>query len=239
MRMQGSTAHFDVSYEETLGGDGAAAADAVLAACEDDYQSMVEAFGGVEPPGLPFAVQIEGGHHPYLAAHEGCQGTTLRVVARQPLDTAVSQMATLAEVAECFMAAIGTGWNCGHGNGEALSLALALDRHPIADGWFIRTWQIAGRPDYVSVNVPTDQNEVSNSCGAIFLFFLHSYLGYDWAEITAAGGATLAETYAKLSGGTDAYGRFLHATDEFPASDTDNPFDLLPVYTQLINLQML
>jgi hypothetical protein len=238
MALRGSTSHFNVSYEDGLGSDGAAAADAILATCEDDYSALTSAFGGVQPPGLPFSVIVEDGH-PFSAFHFGCNDTTLHVgIPRQPLDTAISQLLTVAEVDECFMAAKGLGWDCGKGNGEALSVALALDRYPVLGGTYTRAWWDAGRPDYVSVNVPTDGNQISNRCGAVFLFFLHSYLGFEWADITGAGGATLAETYARLTGAGDAYGHLLFATDEFPPSDTDNPFNILPVYAQLIDLQM-
>ncbi len=238
MAFRGSTLHFNVSYDDVLGSDGVAAADAILASCEDDYQALVTAFGGVEPSGLPFHVLVEDGH-PYSAFHSSCTDTTLHIgIPRQPLNTAMSQLLTVAEVDECFMAAKGTGWDCGHGNGEALSVALALDLHPILDGTYTSAWWNAGRPDYVTVNVPTDGNQISNRCGTVFLFFLHSYLGYNWADITEAGGSTLAETYTKLTSATDAYQRLLYATDEFPPGGEDNPFNLLPVYTQLIELQM-
>ena len=93
--------------------------------------------------------------------------------------------------------------------------------------------------DFVSVNVPTDGDPVSNKCGTVFLYFLHSYLGYEWADITGAGGSNLAETYTRLTGASDAYQRLLFATDEFPPTDTDNPFNLLSSYTQLIDLRLL
>jgi hypothetical protein len=91
----------------------------------------------------------------------------------------------------------------------------------------------------VTVNVPTDRDQTSNKCGTVFLFFLNSYLGYDWADIIEAGGNSLAETYPRLTGATDAYQRLMYATDEFPPSATDNPFDILPVYTQLVDLKTL
>jgi hypothetical protein len=35
---------------------------------------------------------------------------------------------------------------------------------------------------------------VAHGRGAVSLFFLHTYFGYDWSAITAAGGSTLANT---------------------------------------------
>lgn len=239
MAHQGSTQHFDVSYDDGLGSDGVLAAEAILATCEDDYQAMVEAFGGVQPPGLPFQVNVEDGH-PYSASHSSCVDTTLHVgIPRNPLNTAVSQLLTLAEVDECFMAAKGHNWDCGQGNGEALSVALALDRYPVLGGDYTRAWWNNGRPDFVSVNVQTDQNQLSNRCGAVFLFFLHSYLEFDWAAITDAGGSTLADTYTTLTGATDAYERLLFVTDEFPPDGVDNTFEPALSYAQLLNLGIL
>ena len=38
-----------------------------------------------------------------------------------------------------------------------------------------------------ATNSATDQNNDSNGCGPLFLYYLHSQLHYDWRAITTAG----------------------------------------------------
>lgn len=230
-KLRGTTPHFNVSYDDSASG-AQAGADAIIAVCEDDYAAMVNAFGGLQPPGLPFNVTVEELDPGVGAQHSTCQSTTLDVNSR--FGASYTPNGCLAEVAECFMAAKGGGWDCGHSNGEALSLALAIDQHPVLGGAWTGWWGNVGRPDYVTKTLDTDQNLDADACGTVFLFFLHTYLGIDWASITAAGGGTLAETYRRLTGRTDAYERLLTVTTTLPVQD--NPFDLLPLTADWLEL---
>lgn len=55
----GNTAHFSVAYVSTLGSAGLAMAQAVLAACEEDFATLSYLFAVSPPAGtLPFQINI-------------------------------------------------------------------------------------------------------------------------------------------------------------------------------------
>ena len=76
----------------------------------------------------------------------------------------------------------------------------------------------------------TDQDPVANGCGVLFLNWLRFAQGHSWKDIIDAAAETLAKTYAKLTGSTQAWLAFRAAIDEmFPPTQpvtlkTDNPF---------------
>lgn len=78
----------------------------------------------------------------------------------------------------------------------------------------------------------TDSDYISIGCTVLFLNWLHFQLGHGWAQIVAAGGATLAETYKGLTGQASAWNDFQAAMQQyFPVGTqykltTDNPFPL-------------
>ena len=75
----------------------------------------------------------------------------------------------------------------------------------------IQAWWSAGHADYVNNNNATDQDENSNGCATLFLYYLHSQLGFDWTKIVNTGGSTLGETYQRLTGksGADGFNDFV------------------------------
>lgn len=210
----GKTAHMIVYSDGTPDGD--ASARAVLQTAEADYMAVADWFGGLNlPPGhngddqntprtaLPVQVLMDaqaGG-----AYHYGCDATDLYC---QPVPQVASGF-MVAELVEVFEAAINNGWACGQTNGEALSRVLAGDRNTNLAGDLtspMQTWWSSGHADYVTTNNATDQDEQSNGCGPLFLYYLHSQLGYSWRQITTTGGATLGECYQKLTGKSGAQG---------------------------------
>ena len=107
------------------------------------------------------------------------------------------------EVVELFEAAINNGWDCGHTNGEALSRVLAVERNANLASVPVPTeqsWWRNGHQDYVNDNGATDQNDDANGCGALFLYYLHTQLGFSWTQIATTGGSSLGDTYQKLTG---------------------------------------
>jgi hypothetical protein len=95
------------------------------------------------------------------------------------------------------------------------------------------SWLAGGRPDFVTKTDPTDLNFVSTGCATLFIYFLHYQLGFSWTTIVAAGGKTLADTFHKLTGRTDALAEFTTVINKlFPAGQpvplmkTDNPFPI-------------
>lgn len=210
----GRTADVVVFTDNTANGN--AAAQAVLNSAEADFQAVRQWFGGIALPqgqpgddqttprtALPIQVLIDsqaGG-----AYHFGCNATDLYI---EPAPQLASGF-MVAELVEVFEAAINNGWQCGKTNGEALSRVLATDRNSGLAQLQVQTgqaWWANGHTDYVTNNNASDQDENSNGCGPLFLYYLHSQLGYDWTRITTTGGATLGDTYQRLTGRSGAQG---------------------------------
>src|SRR6266496_3144684 len=124
---RGSTAHFVVYYDPSLGADGITIADAVLATCERDYDRISAYFGGLTPSTMNVIIAPGIGG----ACHYGCDGKDIYCDAQtSPLDVDHTRMLLLAEVVEVFSAEQGQGWNCGASNGEGLSRVLATELYP-------------------------------------------------------------------------------------------------------------
>jgi len=66
----------------------------------------------------------------------------------------------------------------------------------------------------------------------LFREYLHYQLGKNWSDIIQAGGATLAQTYSKLTGRSDAFSSFATLLQSrFPQGtpsglQNDNPFPI-------------
>ena len=210
----GRTANLIVYTDGTANGN--ATAQAVMNSGEADFQATQAWFGGISLPAgqqgddqstprtaLPVQVLMDG--QAGGAYHFGCDATDLYCEPDPNLGTGFM----VAELVEVFEAAISNGWQCGKTNGEALSRVLATERNANIAQLQVQTgqaWWANGRQDFVTSNNATDQDENSNGCGPLFLYYLHSQLGYDWRTITTTGGATLGETYQKLTGNSPAQG---------------------------------
>ncbi len=105
LTIRGSTAHFTVSYDNSLGSDGQTLADAVLGVCEADYSTLQGYFGGITPPNLPFNVNILPGN--FGASHATCPATTLSIGAQSApgVDIPFIRSLVIAEEDEVFEAA--------------------------------------------------------------------------------------------------------------------------------------
>lgn len=195
---------------------GNQSAQAVLSAFDNDFGVIKAYFGGLQLPqgqqgddkttprtALPIQVLMDG--QAGGAYHFGCSATDLYI---EPAPDAAEGF-TIAELVEVFEAAANNGWQCGQANGEALSRVLATDRAPILGQIGVQagqSWWANGHQDFVTNNNATDQNNDSNGCGPLFLYYLHSQLHFDWKTITTTGGATLGETYQRLTGNTPQQG---------------------------------
>jgi hypothetical protein len=210
----GRTAHMIVYTDGSA--EGTASAKAVLASAEANYAVVQDWFGGINlPPGqegddqtvprtaLPIQVLIDpqaGG-----AYHFGCDATDLYIAP----DPQLASGFMVAELVEVFEAAANTGWDCGHANGESLSRALAGDRTPALVADLLQTeqtWWADGHADFITNNAADDRNEDSNGGGTLFLYYLHSQLGFSWRQISTTGGSSLGACYQKLTGNDPAQG---------------------------------
>jgi uncharacterized protein YjdB len=229
---RGNTTHFTVFYDNSLGTNGQALADAVLATCETDFAKLQSYFGGITPGGLPFNIHIVPGSSG--ASHGGCSDTTLTCDAFTGTNADLERMLVVAEADEVFMAAQGAGWDCGASNGEGLSRVLATEAYPAQLDGFASgaSWLDGGRPDFVSKTDPTDVNYVSTGCATLFINYLRSQIGFTLAEIVQAGGSNLEQTHANLTGSHDALDPFSWLLQRrFPLGHlsglpNDNPFPI-------------
>ena len=124
---QGTTTHFVVTYDSTLGAAGVLLADAVLQECEADYSAMVAVFGGAQPNPLPIVIRLDPGFGG--ASHATCAATELHLQVFNGNNGDFANFLDVAELSESFMAAQGM-WNCGDSSGEGLSRVLATERYP-------------------------------------------------------------------------------------------------------------
>jgi hypothetical protein len=228
-----ATQNFQVSFDPSLGSAGEAIAEAILATCEQDFQTLQSEFGGITPQRLPFHIIVTLGSDG--ASHQTCEATTLMIGARSgpPGDMGVIRQLVIAEEDEVFEANFGRGWDCGASNGEGLSRVLASDivRQPLPGGFLSApVWLDEGRPDFISVTDPSDINFISTGCAVLFLNWLHFQLGFEWRDIIAAGGEPLASTFTNLTGKGNAFDEFRAVVDRLFPPDrpsgltTDNPF---------------
>jgi hypothetical protein len=229
--LRGSTTHFNVYYDPSLGTDGQTIADAVLASCEYEYNIISAYFGGLTPSSFNIIIAAGIGG----AYHYGCSATDLYCDAQtSPLDVNHTRMLVVAEEVEVFSALQGRGWDCASSNGEGLSRVIAAtDLYPAElDGFnSAATWlDTPGRPDYVNINDPTDRSYISTGCSVLFLNYLRYQLGYRWSDIVQAAGSTLEQNYQSVTGrvgGLTPFKTLLQA--HFPEGTpsglrTDNPF---------------
>jgi len=210
---QGSTAHFIVSYDNSLGANGAALASAVLATCERDYETLRGYFGEITPAGMPFTINIVPGSGG--AGHASCTATVISADAFTGTNGDLVRMLVVAEADEVFMANQAAGWDCAASNGEGLSRVLATQIYPAQlDGFKTAdSFLNSSRPDWVTNNDPTAGtgggfNAVSIGCSTLFLNYLRYQLHISLARIVEAGGTTLQHTYQNLTGSSDAFSPF-------------------------------
>ncbi len=206
--LRGSTANFDVYYQDGLGTAGHLGADAVLGRCEQDFAQLQAWFGGIGAG--RFSVYIDAGM--FGGYHAGCDDTELHLGTYSNFPD-VQNFVNVAEVDEVFMANQGAGWDCGKSNGEGLSRFLATQLHRSAWSSFPSAafWLNSERSDWVTNN-STDTDLVAIGCSELFLNFLHYQLGIDVASIVQGGKDTLAKTYINIRDlwdGIDAFGPFV------------------------------
>jgi hypothetical protein len=229
--LRGSTTNFDVYFDNSLGANGTALANAVLANCEWDLFKLRGWFG---VGAGRFTIYIDPGS--FGAYHANCSATELHLAAFGGTDGALVNMVNVAEADEVMMANQAAGWNCGASPGEGLSRVLATQRYPAElDGFATAaSWLNSARPDWVTNTENTDRDSVSTGCATLFLNYLRYQLHISLARIVRAGGTTLQQTYQRLTGSANAFAPFNALVQRhFPAGTTvnlpgtDNVFPLL------------
>jgi hypothetical protein len=247
-----ATLHFVVSYDDTIAANanhasGADLAQSVLDYCEYDYARLSALFGNLtlKSQNLPIAVNvvagsggasndglgaIAGGFAPIINATVAASTSYTEPGELEPL--------VVAELAEIFMAAQGTGWNPSWSDGESLSRVSGQILYP-QNAWAFATgssWYTsathASPADWVDVVEQTDQDYVSVGCGSLFFNYLAYQLNYTWPAIIAAAPVmnnTLAQAASTLGVADGGYAAFLSLLqNNFPTGNlysAATPFD--------------
>ncbi|GAA0699316.1 hypothetical protein GCM10010193_62630 [Kitasatospora atroaurantiaca] len=117
-----------------------------------------------------------------------------------------ARMLFVAELAEILMDFTGYGWNRSWSDGEALSIVLATELHPIGyyrsgNGPRVNEWLgTTDRPDWVTNTAQSDADRVSYGCGILFINYLRHQLGYSLEQIIRTRGSDLADRFDALTG---------------------------------------
>jgi hypothetical protein len=220
-----------VYYDPSLGQQGLTLAQNLLAGASRIFGACASYFGIAGSPVSVVVAPLSGNNDGSGGAyHYGCDFTAGGVLY---LDAAFGNDAVetglfVAELTECFMGAQAKGWDCGVSNGEALSRFLAELQSggptgALADFATGPAWYQAGRPNWIDAVEPTDQDDVSIGCGIVYLYWMVSQ-GFTAAQITQAGGATLADNYKALTGKATAWSDFSAAVAALSGVATDNPW---------------
>lgn len=240
----GRTAHYQIQYDDTLlPADGVNRANALIAVCEDDFALMSGWFDNIAlTVGIPITVQIAPG--PYASAG---WGPPITLTPGNGSSITVVRYLLVSEVVEMFMLAQNKGW-FGAGNegsaGEGLSRFLA-GQFLIASGLGVtepgfalaNSWMNSPRADYVNnVDVTDHGIDAKTGCAILFIYYLHTQLGFGIKNIIAAAASELAGVYKNLTGDpSDPFPPFKNLLDTFypatatiPGTNPDNPYPLGP-----------
>jgi hypothetical protein len=221
-----------VYYAPSLGQQGLALAKDLLVKAAQAYATCQDYFGIQGQPVNLIVAPLSGSHDGSGGAyHYGCDfatGGDLYVDAW--FGNVVGAIGLfIAELSECFQGLQGKGWACGSSNGEALSrfhaeLASGGPKGALVDFGTGPAWAQAGYPNWVDATEPTDQDDVATGCGVLYIWWMVSR-GFTPAQITRAGGATLAANYRVLTGQTTAWSDFDAAVRTLPRGITsDDPW---------------
>jgi polyglycine hydrolase-like protein len=249
----GNTTHYSFSYDESLGGLGGvepARTNAVIAACEADYNLMAGWFGGSFVSGMNVQVTTQSNGASWSGSHSSSTIQLKAQGASYSSNSIYLRYLIIAEVVEIFMLAQNKGWfqsgNEGS-KGEGLSrflsgqflvrnnaLGVGIDaNYAVAD-----LWLNSPRQDFVN-NAPDDNGyDATNGCTTLFIYYLFSQLGYTINDIVGAASSTLAGVYKNLTGDSyDPFPKFKAILDLWfpsqtssavPGPNFDDPFPLVP-----------
>ena len=217
----GSTTNFYVRYQDTDGPLALAVAQAVLAQCESDLAKLtalipwkgtfapvvdVQILNDAQGPGFG-----AGDNNGFIPGEQSRIRINPFSAPGVRITDDYAGFVFSAEAAELLMGSF--GWDAGSSQGEALSRVMAETLHPASTAVWIDLWMRfpSPRPDYISQNAPHDGgvfgpgdlNQTAYGCGMVFIYFLHTQLGFTFPQIVGAGGALLSDRYRNLTGAAD------------------------------------
>lgn len=246
----GVTTHYRFQYDDSLsapinpGGPEPGRTNAVIAACENDFNQMAGWFDNIALD-VNFTIPVSVTQNSGGASWSKNGGNLTITINPGSGNQAYVRYLLVAEMVEQYMRAQGLGWY-GRGNegsqGEGLSRFLARQffilngfGNPPASVANSNSWLNSPRADYVNNINPTDGGpDAVTGCATLFIWYLFAQLGFSINQIVAAGANTLGGVYRNLTGDTaDPFPFFKHLMDTtFPGMSTitsgnlDNPYPL-------------
>lgn len=240
----GRTTHYKIEYDDSLSdADGKDRAEALMKVCEEDFSLVSGWFDDISlTVSTPITVRIAKGGYasaswgPPITLKPG-NGSSIELV----------RYLLVSELTEMFMLAQDKGW-FGAGNegsaGEGLSRFLAqqflmTNRFGVTEPGFslANHWMRSDRKDYVNdIDVHDHGIDPKTGCAILFIYYLHTELGYNVKSIVAAAASDLAGVYRNLTGDPrDPFPAFKRLLDTYfpgttaiPGGNPDNPFPLGP-----------
>ncbi len=234
----GVTTHYNFSYDDSLAapaGPEPARTNAVIAACESDYNLMSGWFGGgITVTGMTVQVTTQSNGAGWSGS---ATSSTIQLKAQGASysnNSAYLRYLIIAEVTEIFMMAQNIGWFQGGdegSKGEGLSrflsgqflvqnsfLGLGID----ASYAVANLWLNSPRQDFVNNDPDDNGDDATNGCTTLFIYYLFHQLGFTINQIVGAGASTLAGVYKNLTGDAgDPFPFFKHLLDDaFPSQTT-------------------
>lgn len=248
----GSTAYFNITYEDSLS-QAKRRAQYLLANVDEDFYTLLNYFGqerklygDAVTTVITVQVQKDGKAHNNGYKADGSMLITLDSLEAAGATAAGDDGAMalfVAEMCEIMMSyayqKTGGKWRANDSNGEGLSRFLAGTMHPTgyyysANGlgpsvntWFSASDRDQSNRDFVSHVNNTDTEEYSYGCALAFIYYLNAQLNYPIGDIILNGGALLSDTYRNLTGKTDAWSTFTALLDSYypPANLISLPSD--------------
>ncbi len=240
----GRTAHYQIQYDDSLSAaDGVNRANGLIAVCENDFALVAGWFDNIAlTVGTPITVQIAPGS--YASAS---WGPPITLVPGDGSSLDLVRYLLVSELTEMFMLAQNKGW-FGAGNegsaGEGLSRFLA-GQFLIANGLGVtepgfglaNSWMSSPRADYVNnIDVLDHGIDAKTGCAILFIYYLHTQLGFPIKSIVAAAAPELSGVYRNLTGDpADPFPVFKLLLDTYypgtttiPGANPDNPYPLGP-----------
>jgi Bacterial tandem repeat domain 1 len=232
----GTTTHYRFSYDQALGGSGGvepARTNAVIAACETDYNLMSGWFGGgVTVTGMSVQVTTQSNGASWSGTSTSSTIQLHAQGASYSNNAAYLRYLLIAEVTEIFMMTQNLGWFQGSdegSKGEGLSRFLSgqflaingfLNLGIDADYAVANLWLNSPRQDFVNTAPDDHGYNAINGCTTLFIYYLFHEIGYGINQIVAAAGATLTAVYRNLtSDPNDPFPEFKRLLDgRFPST---------------------
>lgn len=248
----GVTTHYKFSYDASLAGPGGvepARTNAVIAACEADYDLMSSWFGGgLTVTGMTVQVTTQSNGASWSGSSTSSVIQLKAQGAAYSSNSAYLRYLLFAEVTEIFMMTQNAGWFQGSdegSKGEGLSrflsgqflamnglLGIGIDAdYAVAD-----LWLNSPRQDFVNTAPDDNGYNATNGCTTLFIYYLFHQLGYGIEQIVSSAAATLAGVYRNLTGDpNDPFPLFKQILDTrfpsqtgsaVPAPNFDDPWPL-------------